>query len=864
MLDAIASTDRRWRIQIVEDERIVALDLRSGLEQLGYEVVGIASTEPEALRLASRTVPDLVLMDIHLDRGSDGISAARLLREQLAVPVVFLSAYGEPETLRRAAEAAPYGYLLKPFELRELNATVRMAMVRRAEERKTEAAERRLRLALESARLAVLELSPGTTASTTTTPAALPDASPRQDHEPPPPGLALRWTGHDAVPELAALTRSTALAALREGLDGRGQQALDALLQVGTPMDVTCCWRGPDEPSGRWLEIHARHFEGEGVVMGMVRDVSERVEHENRLRQAAVAFNATEEAILFLDADQRVLGCNSAFAHLTGWSEPDVLGHRPEEFLFCRRHGDWPVDPSPHAGQGEVTCRRRDGTSFPALRHFAAVLDDEGRASHHVLSFADISEIRQAQHELRHQALHDALTGLGNRLMLQQVLQDWAAQPLALLFMDLDGFKTINDTLGHDAGDDLLRQIACRLSTQLRHDDVAVRLGGDEFVLLLPQVAQEDAALAIARKLIAAVSHPVRLELPSLPAGAHSVVVTASVGVALCPGHVDSPPLLLRAADAAMYQAKARGRSRAVAFESSMADVASHRLQMEQGLRSALAQREFALAWQPIVDLREGRLVGAEVLLRWRHPTLGDVPPGRFIPVAEEMGLITAIGAWVLDEAVAQAAAWRRAGLPALRVAVNVSVRQFEQDDVPALVAASLRRHGLPPDCLELELTESLIAQAVTTGAALQQLRGLGVRLALDDFGTGFSSLAQLTALPMDRLKIDRSFLQALMPAGPDQLPGPTDDPAASGSAQAVVRSIVALARGLRLGITAEGVETVAQRDWLLSLGDMDAQGWLFHRPLPAAQMAALLGRGLGGPGDPGGPQRSGEMEAGV
>jgi len=801
MHDHPVACERPVRIQIVEDERIVALDLCTGLEQLGYEVVGIASDEPGALRMARHAEPDLVLMDIHLDRGSDGISAARKLRELLDVPVIFLSAYGEPETLQRAAEAAPYGYLLKPFELRELNATVRMAMVRRAEERKTEVAERRLRLAMESARLAVLELHAGQA------------------------GHRLRWVGHDAVPELRSLTQAQTLVELSDGLEQRGQDALHQLLQCGTPMDLTCAWQSDGEPI-RWLEIHARHFEPEGVIIGMVRDASERVERENHLRQAAVAFDATDEAILFLDGEERVLSCNSAFAQLTGWAELDVVGHRPDEFLFARRQGDAMREPDARQWHGEVTCRRRDGSCFPALQHFAAVVDERGQASHHVLSFADISEIRQAQQALRHQALHDSLTGLGNRALLQQALQT-VQGPLALIFMDLDGFKTINDTLGHDAGDDLLKQVGTRIRALLRRDDVAVRLGGDEFVVLLQQLDQEEAALHVAHKLLCAVAQPLTLDMAhGSAAQQQSVLVTASIGVALHPAHVDSPQTLLRAADAAMYQAKARGRSRAVVFESSMADVASHRLQMEQGLRLALELGQCHLAWQPVADLRSGRIVGAEVLLRWRHPELGDVSPARFIPVAEEMGIISDMGAWVLDEAVAQAAAWRAQGLADLRVAVNVSVRQFERDDMPSLVAQTLMRHGFPAPLLELELTESLIAQASATEAALRRLRDLGVRLALDDFGTGFSSLAQLTALPMDRLKIDRSFIQAL---------------AEEGSAHAVVRSIVALANGLHLSITAEGVETSGQQAWLLSLADMDAQGYLFHRPMPAEAFAKLL-----------------------
>ena len=371
MLD---QSERALRVQIVEDEGIVALDLRHGLEQLGFDVVGIASNEMDAVRLALATVPDLVLMDIHLDQGSDGISAAQKIREQLAVPVVFLSAFGEAETLQRAAEAAPYGYLLKPFELRELNATVRMAVVRRTEERKTEQAQRRLHLALESARLVVLEMD---------------DGSPE-----------LRWSGMSPSHELGQVGEALQLSSLLKGLDPLGRQGFEALLQRGDPLDLVCRWQAGEQPE-RWLELHARRFDEEKLVMGMVRDVSIRVERDTRLRQAMVVFDATDEAILFLDAQRRVISCNPAFCRLTGWTETEVRGQQPQGFLYARRHGDQ-VQSETHA-HGEVMCRRADASLFPALEHLCAVVDGEGTVTHHVLSFSDISEIRNTQFKLRHQ-----------------------------------------------------------------------------------------------------------------------------------------------------------------------------------------------------------------------------------------------------------------------------------------------------------------------------------------------------------------------------------------------------------------------------------------------------------------------------
>ncbi|MDT9000012.1 EAL domain-containing protein [Paucibacter sp. APW11] len=786
-----AVLERRLRVQIVEDERIVALDLRSGLEQMGYEVVGIAANESAALELADRTAPDLVLMDIHLDRGSDGIAAARQLRERYAVPVVFLTAYSEPETLSRAAESAPYGYLLKPFELRELNATVRMAMARRAEERKTEAAERRLLLALESARMTVLEL----------------DAS----------SSRLRWSGHAHNPALAELSRTLTLAELQRQLDAGGRSALDALILRGEPVDRTCAWAAPDA-APRWLEIHARHFESEALIMGMVRDVTDRVHAEARLRQAVAAFDATEEAMLFLDGLQRVLSCNPAFSTLTLWTEDEVRGRCPHDFLYARRHGDRAELPQ-QAHHGEVTCWRRDGSTFPALEHLSPVLDENGEATHFVLSFADISEIRDTQFKLQHLALHDPLTGLGNRLHLQETLQAHQQGALALIFLDLDGFKTINDTLGHETGDELLKAIATRLSALLRREDLAVRLGGDEFVVLMAEPRRAEDALQLAEKLLHAVAQPVQL-------AAQRICVSASAGVALYPQQLSSPGALLKAADAAMYEAKARGRNRASLFDNSMTQEASALLQIEQGLRQVLQTRQLRLHWQPMVRLADGAIIGAEALLRWHHPKLGEIGPQRFIPVAESCGLICAIGSWVLEQACGQLAEWRAAGLLLPRIAVNVSVRQFEQQDLLGQVRELLRRHALPPDCLELEVTESLFAQAAQLRGVLQQLRALGVRIALDDFGTGFSSLGQLTALPLDRLKIDRSFVAEL---------GHSND------AAAVVLAVVTLARSLGLAVIAEGVETEAQREHLRELGVEEAQGWLYHRALSAAAITALL-----------------------
>jgi diguanylate cyclase (GGDEF)-like protein len=393
------------------------------------------------------------------------------------------------------------------------------------------------------------------------------------------------------------------------------------------------------------------------------------------------------------------------------------------------------------------------------------------------------------------------------------------AEPFGVLFFDLDGFKTINDTLGHDHGDALLVAVAQRLPPLMRSEDLPVRLGGDEFVVLMNEPQADGEAMLLAQRLLGAISQPVLV-------GGQQVGVTASIGVALYPQHGGEPQELLKAADAAMYEAKARGRNQAVLFEHELTEQLAKHMQVEQGLRQALELGQLQLSWQPMIEMRSGGLLGAEALLRWQHAELGAVSPARFIPIAETTGLILPIGAWVMDQVCAQAAAWLQAGHGLQRVAVNVSVRQFEQEDVLRLVKTCLRRHGLPPERLEVEVTESLFGNGESMRRVLSDLRELGVAVSLDDFGTGFSSLGQLKSLPMDRLKIDRSFVADL---------------SQDSSSRAIVRTIITLAQSLGLEITAEGVETQEQREALLELGAHEAQGWLFYRAQTTAQMTELL-----------------------
>ena len=432
--------------------------------------------------------------------------------------------------------------------------------------------------------------------------------------------------------------------------------------------------------------------------------------------------------------------------------------------------------------------------------------------------------LERANAELQHQATHDALTGLANRVLFSNRLEETLARqaPFAVCVLDLDRFKVINDSLGHGAGDALLKLVGRRLLSSTRDDDTVARAGGDEFMLLLREVGSREDTERLVMRWMEALSAPYRIQ-------GNDLYVSPSIGIACYPSDGTDGEDLLARADEAMYHAKQSGRNMYRFYDAEVMGFSRERLALESDLRQAISNGEFQLYYQPKVDVGGGRVRSVEALLRWQHPTRGTMTPGEFIAIAEDTGLILPIGSWVIREACRQARAWQQQGLPLLRVAVNVSATQFRQSDFAAIVREALERHSLDPSCLEIELTEAtLMSHAEKSSAMLEQLSLLGVIVAIDDFGTGYSSMAHLRRFPIDRLKIDLSFIRHLE----------TNQDDAS-----IVAAVISLAHGLRMKVVAEGVETVGQLDILRALGCDQYQGILHSAPLPAAQIETLMGR---------------------
>ncbi|MGE5657267.1 MAG: EAL domain-containing protein [Actinomycetota bacterium] len=687
---------RPAKILVVEDEYIVAIDIQISLIKLGYDVPETVDSGEAALEKVLELQPDLVIMDIYLSGEMDGIEAARQISESLNVPIVYLTAYADEATLARAKLTAPFGYILKPFEERELRTAIEIALYKHESEQR-----------------------------------------------------------------------------LRE--------------------------------KQQWLS----------TILKSIGD--------------AVIANDIEGNITFM---------NPVAETLTGWKQEEAIGQAiTQVFNIVDENYHQPIESPVVAAlrQGitvglpeHTLLLAKNGVEKPIDDSAAPIKDESGSIKGVVLIFRDITEKKQAQAELLKNAFYDKLTGLPNRAFFTEDLQKVATRPeeperlFAVLFLDIDRFKWVNDSLGHRIGDQLLIAIARRLEASVGEHHTVARLGGDEFAILLKNLEDADTACRTAERILQ------ELGLPFSTEGCE-VFVTASIGIALSPISYDQPEDIIRNADIAMYRAKSLGKDRYEVFDRVMYTQVRRMLELENDLRRAIVNQEFKVYYQPIVSISTNKIISLEALVRWQHPARGLVSPAEFIPLAEETGLIVLIDWWVLREACFQMQKWQEqiAIHPPLSISVNLSSKQFVQPNLVAQVQQILKETGLDAHRLRLEITESaLIDNTESATAVLWELKTLGIQLSIDDFGTGYSSLSYLHRFPIDTMKIDRSFISSI-DRDRENLE--------------IVRAIVMLAHNLGMDVIAEGVETAAQLAKIAELQCESGQGYWFTKPLEAAALEAFL-----------------------
>lgn len=809
---------RRGRIVVADDNTDMRAYIRRLLEDAGYAVVAVANAQA-ALAICTASPPDLLLSDIMMP-GMDGFALLQHIRAHsntAGLPVILLSALAGEEARIEGLSSGADDYLIKPFPARELVARVE-GMIRLAQARQ-EAQEATRKLAEEIEDLY--------------------DNAPCGYHSLDAEGVITRmnktelaWIGYSAVEligvkHFADLLSPVSRDIFEEDFRHLKQEGFfhdreyDLVRRDGSILPVLASASAIRDADGRYVLSRITVF-----------DYTERRRIEESLRQAAAVFSNTNEGIIVADHEQRIVNVNPAFSRITGFELDDVLGRTPH-LLQSGRHdksfyenmtqmlastGQW---------QGEIWNRRKDGEIYPAWENISVVRDEHGRINRYVSIFSNISAIKDAQARMAHLAHHDALTGLPNRLLLAANL-DRAMEhakrhgkKIGMFLLDLDRFKLINDTLGHAAGDLLLQTVAQRLQQCVRAEDTVARLGGDEFAIIVNELEEADSAAPLAGKIIQSIAEP--LSLPE-----KEIVTSTSIGISIYPDHASTADDLLKTADAAMYQAKARGRNTYRFYTEEMTSEAASHLALETGLRHALTAGEFELHYQPQIALASGVIVGAEALLRWRHPTRGLLPPDEFIPAAEESGLIEAIGDWVLNAALSQAVNWSSQRLTPLRIAINVSGRQLLYNHMINAIGAAMQRHQplAKGVTLELEITENMLSSFERCAEAFFHLKGNGMTIAIDDFGTGYSSLSRLKHLAVDTLKIDKAFIR--------------DIPVAADNTS-ITSAIIAMAHGLGLKVIAEGVEHEEQLAFLRQHDCDEAQGYAISRAVSAQEMTALL-----------------------
>ena len=811
---------RASSILIVEDESIVAMDLSNQLKEMGYHVCAMADNGIDAIERAEQHKPDLVLMDIVIKGEMDGIETAKHIAHRYNIPVIFLTAYTDGGTVERAAKAAPYGYVSKPYLPKELRAAIEVGLYKAELENHLRESEHWFSTTLRCVGDAVIA---------TDTEGKIKFINPAAEIS---LGLSLDEVMGLSVEDVMVLEDA------RTGMpvECPALRALRHNCPVGIEFGTLVVGK-----NGKKLPIDdsaAPIRDDSGDVLGAVvvfRDVTDRLVAEVSVRQSEErfhkAFSFAPVGMALVGMDGRFLQVNGAICSLLERDEVELLQMyqsdltNPSDTVNERAKLNEVMTGQSATVEFEKRYQTRSQKNIWVLVS-VSLLTQSDQPFCYLYQIHDLTQRKETESRLAQLAHFDALTGLANRTKLweeadkQIMAAKRKSEQFAVIFIDLDHFKQVNDSLGHEVGDHLLQEVADRLQASVRETDCVARLGGDEFVLLLPNIQSEEDISAITNKIWAQFIKPVILADQKMTIG-------LSMGVSLFPEDGLDAKTLLRCADSALYHAKAEGRNNLQFYRPELTARLGQKLKLERELRNAIEQHEFELHYQPIVTMSGEVLHGAEALIRWHHPEDSLLLPDNFIRLAEETGLILSIGDWVMSEACKQAATWQKAGQCAVGISVNVSVRQFKAGGILQSVRNALTESGLMPSLLTIEITEQLMLQNTDQNlVTIRNLKDLGVQIAIDDFGIGYSSLNYIKRFSPHKLKIDRSFVRDLV-TDPDDA--------------AIVRAIIAMSRSLKMEVVAEGIETEAQRDFLQQEGCDFAQGFLYARPLSAEDFCAWV-----------------------
>jgi diguanylate cyclase (GGDEF)-like protein/PAS domain S-box-containing protein len=829
MTDAASKLDRavkpsQPKILVVEDESVVALDLEAQLQDMNYEVCGIADNGADAIARATAQRPNLILMDIVIKGDIDGVETVGRISRGLHIPIVFLTAYSDDKTVERAVHTASYGYLTKPFQARELRAVIEVALYKAALEKQLRESEQWFAATLRC-------VADGVVAT---------DGEGKVRFMNLPAETLLGWWSDEAIGR--DVTEVVRLQDTHTGssLESPALRALTEGSAIGIEFGSTLVMHSGQKMP---IDVSAAPIRNEdGTSLGAVivfRDVRERLAVEERLRQSEErfrnAFDFAPVGMALVGLDNRFLQVNGAICTLLRRTEDELLGADQADFtpnndIANERNCLYEVLAGHStSAQFEKRYRTKDGNDIWTLVS-VSLLRKNDEPLCYLWQVHDLTERKDAEYRLARLAHFDPLTGLANRAWLgdeierQIVLSRRHQQRFAVVFLDLDHFKQVNDSLGHEAGDELLQRVAAKLKLSLRETDSVARLGGDEFVMLLPEIRTAEDVLVVTDKVQVECAKPICLAGQEMSIG-------VSLGVSLFPDDARDSRTLLRYADSALYHAKAEGRNNLQFYRPELTARVEQRMRLGQGLRLAVERRELEMFYQPIVSLADGRPLATEALIRWHHPKLGLLLPASFIPLAEETGLSASIGEWVIGRVCREAASWPADAGGALTVSLNVSPRQFKAGNLVQIVKESLAGSGLDPARLCIEITEQLMLEDSEQNlATIAELKALGIRIAIDDFGVGYSSLSYIRRFHPAELKIDCSLTRDV-----------ADDP---GDA-ALARAAIAMAHSLKLRVVAEGVETDAQKTFLQAEGCDMAQGFLYARPQPGNAFCEWLRRAV-------------------